>query len=265
MSPCLARILALAVIGVAVWPVDQVGAQACAPAPSGLVAWWDADGVSGTTAADLKGGSHGSIVGGVTVVPGNNVRPQWPIGNAFHFNESGYIDMGNPAALQFGTGPFSLEAWFLWDGGGSTFNNIIRKSNYPASTPGAGYLIRIRNQNTSMLEFFVGETVGIRGMPRAVITTAVTARMWHHAVGTKDPSGAVSLYLDGQLAGTQKMSPTFSIDADAPFTLGAWNDRFGVVELFSGFMDEISAYNGALTANEVQALFRAGSAGKCKQ
>jgi hypothetical protein len=37
----------------------------------------------------------------------------------------------------------------------------------------------------------------------------------------------------------------------------------GVREHFAGLIDEVSIYNRALTASEIQAIFTAGSAGKC--
>jgi len=53
------------------------------------------------------------------------------------------------------------------------------------------------------------------------------------------------------------------------FTFGAdyWNDRhewFPVGQAFPGELDEIELLNRSLTASEVQAIFNAGSAGKCK-
>jgi hypothetical protein len=181
------------------------------------------------------------------------------VGNAFHFDGSSFINLGS-ATGQFGTGPFSLEAWFLWDGGGSSVRNIFRKSNFPVSTPGTGYWVRITG---SGLEFFAGETVGISGFPRASVSVEIAAGSWHHVVATKDSSGLMTLYLDGQPAGIANLDPTYDLSSSAPFTLGAWDDRFGIVELFSGYMDEISTYTRALTANEVQLLFQAGAAGKC--
>src|SRR3989344_7227818 len=102
---------------------------------SGLVSRWNADNVTGKTVTDIGGGGHPrTMTGGVTVTKDENDE------NMFEFNgSSGRISMGNPTGLNFGTEPFSLEVWFLWDGGGSSVNNIIRKSNYPSEGPGSGY------------------------------------------------------------------------------------------------------------------------------
>jgi hypothetical protein len=127
------------------------------------------------------------------------------------------------------------------------------------SGPGSGYWLRIY-QSSNTLEFFAGAT---DGTPQAIIDTAITPGGWHHVVGTKDTSGLMSLYLDGQPAGTANITPTFDVSSSATFTLGAWNDRFGVVEHFSGLMDQISIYNKALPKNEVVTLFNSGGTGKC--
>lgn len=199
-------------------------------------------------------------VGGVGIVSGE-------VGNAFKFDvSSGYIKMGNPANLNFGTGPFSLESWFNWDGGGggpggAAIGNIIRKSNYPASGNGWGYWLRIGIE-TKILEFYTGETVGNLDQPRGSVTTPISSGSWHHAVATRDSSGTMKLYVDGELKGTAQ-APNADTTSGAPFTLGAWDDRFGITERFSGLIDEVSVYNKALGASEVQAIFNAGSAGKC--
>ena len=116
--------------------------------------------MSGATATDIGAGNNGTLLDGATVASGR-------FGRAFKLKAGSYIKMGNPVGLNFGTGPFSLDAWFIWDGGGSSINNIVRKSNYPVSGNGAGYWLRIgTSQGKSILEFFTGETVGYENQPR---------------------------------------------------------------------------------------------------
>lgn len=208
--------------------------QSCAPVPSGLVSW--------------------SAEGGATYVPGK-------VGNAFKFNGNESINMGNQTLLNFGTGPFSLEAWFNWDGSGSSKGNIIRKSNYPVRGDGAGYWLVIGKEN-SMLEFFTGETVGNTGKARGSVSAPISSGVWYYVAATRNSNGTMSLYIDGQLKGTAEAANA-NTTSEAPFTLGAWDDRFGVTEFFSGLIDEISVYNRALGASEIQAIFNAGSNGKC--
>ncbi len=184
---------------------DVVGALSCGELQSDLIAWWNGDTVSGTTVSDSASGGGGNevaiigtISGGVTVVPGK-------VRSAFKFNGvNGYISMKNPASLNFGTGPFSLESWFNWDGKEGV-NNIIRKSDYPSNGAGAGYWLRLGGGN---LEFFTGETTGLDGEPRGIISTPISAKTWHHVVATRNDSGAMTLYVDGKLEGTAEASIT---------------------------------------------------------
>ena len=209
-----------------------------------LVSRWNGNSVSGRTASDIVSGNDGTIFGGVTVVPGQ-------IGNAFKLNGSnGRIKAGNSENLNFGTGPFSLETWFIWDGRAGV-NNVIRKSNYPVSGPGAGYWIRIGGGN---LEFYTGETTGIEGASRGVVTAPVSRNTLHYVVATRDRSGAMKLYVDGEPKGTAKASGA-DTTSEAPFLIGAWDDRFGVTEAFSGLVGEVSVYSEALDSSTVESLY----------
>lgn len=215
----------------------------CVQPPSGLAVWLDGNSLSGA-------------VGGVTSASGK-------VGNAFKFDgSSGYINMNNPGNLNFGTGPFSLEAWVNWNGGGNSGAlNIIRKSNYPVTGPGSGYWLRI-GKDTKIIEFSVGATTGSEG--QSIITAPISSGTWHHVVATKDSSGTIKLYVNGESQGiVLRQSSHADATSEAPFTLGAWNDRFGITELFPGMIDEVSVYNRALSSSEIQAIFNVGSAGKC--
>ncbi|MBI2042092.1 MAG: LamG domain-containing protein [Candidatus Nealsonbacteria bacterium] len=215
-----------------------------------FVSQWNGGAVSGSTAKDVGAGNSGTLLGGTTVVSGR-------FGKAFKFNGSGaFLKMGNPASLNFGTGPFSLNAWFKFDGGGSSVGNIIRKSNYPKKGPGAGYWLRVgTSEGKSLLEFSVGATTGPDG--QSLVTAPISSGVWHYVVATRDSSDAVKLYIDGELEGaTVRKASSAQASSDAPFTIGAWDDRFGAREFFSGLIEEVSIYNRALTSSEVQAAYK---------
>ena len=215
-----------------------------------FVSQWNGGEVSGKTATDIGSGNNGTLLGGTTVASGR-------FGKAFKFNGSdAYVKMGNPASLNFGTGPFSLDARFRLDGVTSSIGNIIRKSNYPESGKGAGYWLRIgMSEGKSVLEFSVGATTGPEG--QSLVTAPISFGVWHYVVATRDSSGAVKLYVDGQSKGTVlRRAAKAETTSEAPFTLGAWDDRFGVREFFSGSIEEVSVYSRALTAREVQSGYK---------
>src|SRR5262249_20982804 len=78
----------------------HVGAASCITAPSGLVAWWRADG----NAFDSVGVANGSPSGGVSFTPGQ-------VGSAFSFNGvDGAINVPDVPGLAL-TQSISIEAW----------------------------------------------------------------------------------------------------------------------------------------------------------
>jgi concanavalin A-like lectin/glucanase superfamily protein len=172
------------------------------------------------------------------------------------FNGTNFITLGGG---DFGTGPFSLAARVNWSGTGGNVQNIFRHSNFPVGGAGAGYWIRIAG---GKLEFFIGETVGIPNAPRAAASTGFGAAAWHHVAGTKDLAGNMKLYVDGQIAATASITPTFDVNNTSPFTVGAWNDRFGPTEFFIGTISDIEVFGRTLSATEVQSLSDIAS-GQC--
>ncbi|MBI1999415.1 MAG: LamG domain-containing protein [Parcubacteria group bacterium] len=226
--------------------------ESCVPSSFGLVSWWNGDKEGGVytskiTAWDLNKKTNG------------NMFSQSPVSGKIGMAFGSPVVMGNPASLNFGTGPFSLEAWFKWEGGGNV-NNIIRKST---AFTGAGYWLRI-NQSTELLEFFVGDTSDAPGKPRGLIETPVSAGAWHHVIATRNSSGVMKLYVDGVEKGAAE-APGAVTTSGGTFAIGGWDMRGDgdVTERFSGLVDEVSVYDKALSTAEVGSIFNLGSEGKC--
>jgi hypothetical protein len=81
---------------------------------------------------------------------------------------------------------------------------------------------------------------------------------WYFIAVTRS-GNTFTMYIDGQAAATEIMAVTIP-SINAPLT-------WGLVEAgryLDGLMDEVEIYNRALSASEIQAIFNAGSAGKCK-
>src|SRR5436305_4097953 len=96
------------------------GSTACAqtawaPVPSGLVAWWQAEG----NAVDSVGGSSGVIHGGVSFVPGR-------VGNGFAFDGTGFLVISNNPALNL-SNQLSIELWYMSTQPNSVYYTIIDK------------------------------------------------------------------------------------------------------------------------------------------
>src|SRR5207247_7254493 len=83
----------------AILPLPSEAQTNCAPAPSGLVSWWRAEG----NATDQAGSNNGTLVGNTTFGSGR-------VGQAFVFDGSGdAVSVGNPTNLQLQN--FTIEAW----------------------------------------------------------------------------------------------------------------------------------------------------------
>lgn len=97
---------------------------------------------------------------------------------------------------------------------------------------------------------------------QAMVSSAGAAQsgVWTHLAGVYDDARhEVRLYVNGTLAGT-KAVPFTPMASDGPLLLGRtrWHDR--VVDQWSGGIDEVAVYQGALTDGAVAAMFDAQAA-----
>src|SRR5689334_12912261 len=80
---------------------NQVNGSSCAPAPAGLVGWWQAEG----NANDAVGGNNGSIAGTVRFVPGE-------VGLGFEF-DGATSAVTVPASSNLTVKNLTVEAWIF--------------------------------------------------------------------------------------------------------------------------------------------------------
>jgi hypothetical protein len=91
---------------------------------------------------------------------------------------------------------------------------------------------------------------------------------WHHVAGVYDGTN-MFLYVDGTLDVSMPATGLIPQNSD-PVAIGANVQAYvppcGCNEpgyFFNGLIDEVSIYNRALTAQEIQAIYNAGISGKC--
>jgi PKD repeat protein len=92
----------------------------------------------------------------------------------------------------------------------------------------------------------------------------VTDTSFHHVAVTKSGS-TVKFYVDGVEETAPAYDPGFSFTTDV--AIGNRGDLLGptfIQDTFTGVIDEVEIFARALSAPEIQAIFSAGSAGKCK-
>ncbi len=243
--------------------------------PSGMVAWYPADGYP----TDIQN-NHGGVFTNITFAPSE-------VGQSFVFDgTSSSITITDSGDL---TPPaVTVDFWF--------------KSNVGLSgSPVVPFLFKLNpaddaNFSSKGYDFFYqfgGPGFGLAGPGGArffaQFSASFTAGTWHHVAGTYDPSApagtAQKLYLDGALVsstcGPSTTGPTFN-PSSTNCTPAPINYQPAAIEVgrvidtanfppssslpyfFNGQIDEIEIFNRALSASEIQAIFNAGSAGKAK-
>ncbi len=217
----------------------------CTPPPSGMTNWWPGDG----NYNDLIGGDSGTPVGSVLFQPGE-------VGEAFSFNGAvgNYVDIGNPSNLQI-TGPITVDAWINPNAVG-TYEAIFNQM----STANRLGEVQLRIGNTGTIDWFRRNTgsVSTQGVTSDIVVVPGT---WQHIAAVYDGS-AYYVYINGVLHTT--VCPycfAYGAGQGPDIKIGAADSG---AYPFNGLIDEVEVFNRALSASEIQAIYAAGSAGKCK-
>ena len=226
----------------------QAAFAACVPPPPGMVAWWPADG----NFKDIQNGHDGSPAGDTTFTTG-------VVDEAFIFDGSDdSIGVPDDPALRI-TGTVSIDFWakrqeldrvdVVMEKGGDW---TLGQTNY-----GVGLN---ENANDNMFYFiYANGGMGVDG---------VTDLEWHHyaVVATNGASSSTGqFYIDGVLQSVTHFfgNPTINLNTDASVLhIGS---QIGPPKYNSSLaIDELELFDRALLATEIQAIYEAGSDGKCK-
>ena len=226
--------------------ISRVGAQTCVQPPSGLVSWWPGDG----DANDIQDSNPG-IQNGATFATGI-------VGQAFSFDGTDdFVQVSHNANLNPGSADFTVNFWMR-----TTFLGFGAVLNKRPSCPAP-----------SFWDFRFGGAIcgelaesGVGGNYNPVCSSIpVNDGSWHHIALSRQGTTA-TLYIDGAVEGSGSTSGVTNIVNTADLLFG--NDpcvQFGDgTQFYQGELDEIQYFNRALTQTEIQAIFNAGSAGKCK-
>jgi Concanavalin A-like lectin/glucanases superfamily/FG-GAP-like repeat/IPT/TIG domain len=225
--------------------VPLANSTSCTPPPSGLVSWWKGE----SNALDSVSGNNGTLQGGVTFAAGE-------AGQAFSFNGSNsYVLVADAPALRL-TNELTVEFWvkrqqlvpdYILNKGGDWSGNAL---NY-------GVAFAAPSDNSRFSFLFAG---GIRE------SVSVTDFNWHHcAVTARNGDADAIFYVDGmqQPVVVRVGTPTINLyPSTQPLRIGAEIDA--IATYFSAdLIDELGIYKRVLSAAEIQAIYNAGSAGKC--
>ena len=211
----------------------------CLAAPDGLTAWWPGD----ESGDDVVGTNHGTLVEGASFGTG-------AVGGAFAIN-GGAVQLSAQPDFD---GAFTIEAWVIFDGQDfnnyhSVFNNdqmFLRKNN---DLEGGAFAIFIKLDDGSV-------------EPRAQSITHAAVGEWTHLAGTWD-GHELRLFVNGELEGASERSGTLA-ETSTPAQIGRGEQSDVIGPIFHGLIDELSLYDRALDADGLDAIFSAGSGGKCR-
>jgi hypothetical protein len=245
--------VALATLAVFLFFTPQTAApQTCLAPPSGMVAWWPGDG----NANEIVSGRNGSIIGSAGFAPGM-------VADAFSFDGNGWIEVADDPIWTLGTEDFTIDLWVRFNtlGGRDPFiahdNTSGEQNKWIFWYDGLGH---DKQPGVPALRFHINSPHPAPvPFPHDTVVapwSPVLGR-WYHVAVTRSGITYV-LYIDGAQVATD--TSTFSIpDPTATLTIGR-AEGFRL----NGLVDEVEIFERALSASEIQALFAAGSAGKCK-
>ncbi len=209
------------------------------PGTSGLLAQYLFEG----NANDSSGsGLHGQMTGSQVGSPG--ARNQ---GAAVQISPGGFVDLGNPAALNFGSGDWTISAWFKTtmtdrgtivgnggdDGGGHRYALIVGENE-------DGIVSLILDDDSDKVT--------------VVSSSVVNDDQWHFVTAQRQGT-EIQVYIDGQLEGTDTVDAGYDLSGtsqhNAYIGVITSNSSGNLQKSFNGSVDEVTIYGRALMSEEI--------------
>src|SRR6266568_1074808 len=233
----------------------SVPEPSCVPPALGLISWWKGDGDANDSLVRNNGTLNGNATFGAGIV-----------GQAFNFDGmDDYISVAPSANLNVGAGSgLTIEGWikpadlsvsrplFEWDNSlGQSFGTHFWSSANSVSSvlPGALFANIVDTANN----YHIVESAG------GILNTN---QFQHIALTYDKTTGVATIYYNGTVVATQNLG-IFTPQTSGPLYLGERHDGEGAGKVFQGLMDEVAVYKRPLSGDEIAAIYRAGSAGKC--
>jgi hypothetical protein len=207
----------------------------CLDPPSGMVSWWPGDG----NAFDIIGPNDGTLINGTTFASGK-------VDQAFSFD--GVDDFASASGTNINDlQQLTIDAWVMHNSLPS--GQIMRY----VTLVGEKAVLRYDGINgPQQLHFYMR----IDGVLRHIrVNDVLQVGAFHHVAGTYDGE-YMRLYLDGVEVESLAVSGTVGAGTIVNLTEGR--------EPLDGLLDEVEIYNRALSTSEIQAIYDAGTEGKCK-
>jgi hypothetical protein len=220
------------------------GQTSCTPPPPNMVAWLAGDG----NAHDLSGNGNNGFEGTQTAFAAGKVAQAFQ----FNGNPASSISISDSPSLHITTA-LTIDAWINPAAGNNGLPSILFKGNVNtlADQPYSIFFLPGSRQ--------VNLRIGNNTTADAVSSvTALPLNVYTHVAATYDGT-TMRIYINGVLDASQTTAIGTLNQTDInPVIIGSDIDGF------IGAVDELEIFNRTLSLTEIQAIFNAGSAGKCK-
>ena len=235
----------------------QCRASSCVPPPAGLVGWWKGE----DNGNDSAGTNNATVSAGVAYAPAE-------VGQGFSLSgQADQIIVPDAPALNFSSNQdFSIEAWIQPLASPGNFQNvmvIVEKRIAPDTVTQLGYQLALGN---GVLNLQMADVLAPYSWHNfTTLGPDLRDGKFHHVAVSvqRNSTNGGQIFIDGNVVLT--FDPTIcpgDLSNTGPLRIGNVAVP-GLPANYDGIIDEVSLYNRALTATEVQAIFNAGSLGKC--
>jgi hypothetical protein len=229
----------------------------CLLPPTGLIGWWPGDG----TATDIQLGNNGVLMNGAGF--GSGLVKQ-----AFRLDgDDDFVDVPDTPALHAISTAVTVDAWInprpLPFGEGFVF---ARRDPLVSE----GVSLFINNDGFLRTQMQTEGSVGFSEADSAAPVIRFEGQWQHIAVTADTATGQVALYLNGKLIPIVTVGSIGGQFANVSHLFIGQRQGLDTPEgaqgalHYKGLIDEVELYNRALSSSEIQAIYHAGSRGKCK-
>jgi hypothetical protein len=255
--------------------------QTCVTAPPKILDWFPGEG----NATDIVGGHTGHMNGNTGTSFGHATFSPGLVGQAFDFGIGGFASFPHDDEWRLGGNDFTIELWVYFrtfpdpnpqepteiaiesfvgvdDGSSSNKKWFFGVHNTPENDPDpGGYKLALHLNDTCANTFNSGGGVWLGDT--ILYTFAPATNQWYHLAFVRS-GDLFTIYVNGASIGSESHPGLFPV----PDPLGGLiigNLPNEASPQFDGLIDELTIYGRALCDSEINAIYTAGSAGKCPQ